>query len=293
MKFGAIDIGTNAARLLIGEVLKNDDGYTFIKKISYTRVPLRLGVDVFGKGYIGSKKRQEFIKTIQAFKLISEVFDVVAMRACATSAMREAENGLEIKQQILDKTGVDFEIIDGAEEAKLIFSTFFLLDFERNKPFVVVDVGGGSTEISIFKSGKIVSDKSFKLGTIRQLEGKVKDNVWGKIKEWIDKNIESDLDYQIFGTGGNINKIHKLFGKQFMKPLYFDELADMLKVIEPMPVKQRIKKYNLKQDRAEVIVPALVIYTKILKDLNSDQIYAPKIGLSDGIIYDLYEKTKK
>ena len=293
MKFGAIDIGTNAARLLIGEVLQNDDGYTFIKKVSYTRIPLRLGIDVFGKGRIGSKKRKEFIKTIKAFKLLSEVFDVTDLRACATSAMREAENGLEVKQLILDETGVNIEIIDGAEEAKLIFSTFFLLDFEKGKPFVVIDVGGGSTEISIFRNGEIVSAQSFKIGTIRLLENKVKDNVWDTIKEWIDLNIEASEDYQIFGTGGNINKIHKLFDKKFMKPLYMNELDDLFKAIEPMSVKQRIKTYNLKPDRADVIVPALLIYTTILNNLNSYRIYAPKIGLSDGMIYDLYKRHTK
>jgi len=289
MKFGAIDIGTNAARLLIGEVLKNEEGYTFIKKISYTRVPLRLGVDVFGKGRIGSKKRKEFTKTIQAFKLISEVFEVEGLRACATSAMREAENGKEVQQLILEETGVNIEIIEGSEEASLIFSTFFLLDFEQDKPFLVIDVGGGSTEISIFKNGVIVSAKSFKIGTIRLLQEKVKDNIWDKINDWLDENIDSKTGYQIFGTGGNINKIHKHFGKQFMKPLYLDELIDLYKDLEPLTVKQRIKRYNLKQDRADVIVPALKIYSTILEHLNAYKIYAPKIGLSDGIIYDLYK----
>jgi exopolyphosphatase/guanosine-5'-triphosphate,3'-diphosphate pyrophosphatase len=295
MKFGAIDIGTNAARLLIGEVLKNEDGYSFIKKISYTRVPLRLGMDVFEKGKITSKKKGEFIKTIKAFKLISEVFDVEDLRACATSAMREAENGIDVQKEILKETNVSIEIIDGSEEAQLIFSTFFLLDFEKNKPFIVIDVGGGSTEISIFINGKIVSAKSFKIGTIRLLQNKVKNNVWDKINEWLDENIESKSNYQVFGTGGNINKIHKLFGKQFMKPLYLDELDDLLKSIKPLPLKQRIKKFNLKQDRADVIVPALQIYTHCLNHLNAYKIYAPKIGLSDGIIYDLYKKhsTKK
>jgi exopolyphosphatase/guanosine-5'-triphosphate,3'-diphosphate pyrophosphatase len=293
MKFGAIDIGTNAARLLIGEVLQNEEDYTFIKKISYTRVPLRLGLDVFEKGRIGSKKRKEFVKTIQAFKLISEVFEVANLRACATSAMREADNGEEVQQLILDQTGVNIEIIDGSEEAKLIFSTFFLLDFEKNNPFVVIDVGGGSTEISIFKNGEIVSARSFKLGTIRILQGKVKDNTFEKINEWLDENIDLKSGYQIFGTGGNINKIHKLFGKQFMKPLYLDELRDLNNQMEPLTVKQRIKKFNLKQDRADVIVPALSIYINILEHLNADNIYAPKIGLSDGIIYDLYRKNNK
>lgn len=290
MKFGAIDIGTNAARLLIGEVVMNDKGFKFIKKISYTRIPLRLGVDVFDKGKIKAKKQVEFIKTIKAFKLISEVFEVTDLRACATSAMREAENGIEIQQEILNETGVNIEIIDGAEEAKLIFSTFFLLDFDYAKPMVVVDVGGGSTEITIFKNSEIVSAKSFKIGTIRLLKGKVKDNVWDKINHWIDSNTDRPTSYQILGTGGNINKIHKLFGKEYMKPIYLDELNELLQDIEPLTLKQRIKSYNLKPDRADVIVPALTIYTKILSQLNAYKIYAPKIGLSDGIIFDLYKK---
>ena len=293
MKFGAIDIGTNAARLLIGEVLTNDKGFKFIKKISYTRIPLRLGVDVFDKGTIKLKKQIEFTKSIQAFKLISEVFEVAELRACATSAMREAENGIEIQQQILKETGVNIEIIDGSEEARLIFSTFFLLDFDYSKPLVVVDVGGGSTEITIFKNSKIVSAKSFKIGTIRLLKDKVKDNVWGKINQWIDSNTESNTAYQILGTGGNINKIHKLFGKEYMKPICLGELNDLLQNIEPMNIKQRIKTYNLKQDRAYVIVPALIIYTKILSSLGASEFHAPKIGLSDGIIYDLYKKNNK
>jgi len=290
MRFGAIDIGTNAARLLIGEVLTNEKGSKFIKKISYTRIPLRLGVDVFDKGRIKTKKQIEFTKTIKAFKLISEVFEVTDLRACATSAMREAENGIEIQRQILKDTGVNIEIIDGAEEAKLIFSTFFLLDFDYTKPLVVVDVGGGSTEITIFKNGKIVSAKSFKIGTIRLLQGKVKDSVWGKVNEWISSNTDKSTSYQILGTGGNINKIHKLFGKEYMKAIYLDELNELLQDVEPLTVKQRMKTYNLKQDRADVIVPALTIYTRILSQLNAYKIYAPKIGLSDGIIYELYKR---
>ena len=206
--------------------------------------------------------------------------------------MREAENGKDVQKAILTETGVNIEVIEGSEEASLIFSTFFLLDFEQDKPFLVIDVGGGSTEITIFKNGVVVSAKSFKIGTIRVLEGKVKDNIWDKINEWLDENIELKTGYQIFGTGGNINKIHKHFGKQFMKPLYLDELTDLYRDLEPLSVKQRIKRYNLKQDRADVIVPALKIYSTILEHLNAYKIYAPKIGLSDGIIYDLYKKSK-
>ena len=293
MKFGAIDIGTNAARLLIGEVLVDENGLSFIKKISYTRVPLRLGIDVFGTGGIGQKKKEEFTKTIKAFKLLAEVFDVKALRACATSAMREAENGKEIQKHILKETNVDIEIIDGSIEADLIFSTFSLLKIENKKPFIVIDVGGGSTEITIFKNGQIVASKSFKIGTIRLLQGKVKDNIWDKIYDWLENNIDKKNKYQIFGTGGNINKIHKLFGKAYMKPIYLDELDELLQDIRPLSIQQRIKTYNLKQDRADVIVPALTIYSKILSKLNAYKIYAPKIGLSDGIIYNLHKKELK
>jgi exopolyphosphatase/guanosine-5'-triphosphate,3'-diphosphate pyrophosphatase len=152
-------------------------------------------------------------------------------------------------------------------------------------------VGGGSTEISIFIDGKIVEAKSFKIGTLRLLQNKVKSSVWKDIDKWLDKNIKLKTNYQVFGTGGNINKIHKLFGKQFMQPLYLDDLEDLYKSLEPLPIEERIKNYNLKQDRADVIVPALKIYTHCLKHLNAYKIYAPKIGLSDGIIYDLYNKS--
>ena len=176
-KFAAIDIGTNAARLLIGEVEEEDDQH-FVNKISYTRIPLRLGLEVFEKGKISNKKAGEFVKSIQAFKLISEVFDVKELRACATSAMREAENGKEIKKLIKKETGVDIEIIGGAEEAELILSTFFLLDSNIKNPFVVIDVGGGSTEISIFKKGEKVAAKSFSIGPIRLMKDKVKSAIW-------------------------------------------------------------------------------------------------------------------
>jgi len=291
MKFGAIDIGTNAARLLIAEVLENEKGKSFIKKISYTRVPLRLGIEVFENGEISPKKIIEFTKTMKAFKLLAEVFDVKNLRACATSAMREANNGKKVQQHILKETGINIEIIDGSIEANLIFSTFSLLEIDNNNPYVVIDVGGGSTEVTIFKNGRIKSAKSFKIGTIRLLQGKVKDNIWDRIDEWLKDNIDKKTKYQIFGTGGNINKIHKLFDKEYMKPMYLDELDELLQNIEPLTISERIKTYNLKQDRADVIVPALTIYTKILKELKAYKIYAPKIGLSDGIIYDLYKKV--
>ncbi|HLU87550.1 MAG TPA: hypothetical protein VKZ44_07320, partial [Taishania sp.] len=174
MKFGAIDIGTNAARLLIGEVVK-EDGRKFVNKVSYTRIPLRLGESVFDSGRINKKKAEQFIKTMRAFQLISELFEVKELRACATSAMRDAKNSEKIKTKILAETGIKIEVISGDEEANLIFGTFFLLDIEKSKPYIVVDVGGGSTEISIFKNGQKVNSKSFEIGTLRLLKGKTND----------------------------------------------------------------------------------------------------------------------
>lgn len=288
MKYGAIDIGTNAVRLLIGEISTNDDGYTFVKKISYTRVPLRLGMDVFDKGKISTQKKEDFVKTIQAFQLIAEVFKVRDIRACATSAMREASNSADVKKTILKTTGVNIEVIDGHEESQLVFSVFFLLEIEKNTPFLVIDVGGGSTEISVFKKGKRTAAKSFKLGTIRLLKDKVKKDIWEEIDEWIKENCGKNKRYKIFGTGGNINKVHKLLGKRDMKSMSIHELKDLYDEMEPLSVEKRINKYQLKADRADVIVPAMFIYLELMKRISAKKMIVPKIGLSDGIIYSLH-----
>ena len=292
MKFGAIDIGTNAARLLIGEVEEQEKDH-FVKKISYIRVPLRLGIDVFDKGKISSEKEEEFIKSIKAFKLISEVFNVTELRACATSAMREADNGKEIKKRIKKETGVEVEIIEGSEEAKLILSTFFLLDFDSKTPFVVIDVGGGSTEISIFKKGERVAAKSFPIGTLRILKDKVKSSYWKELYQWIDDKFKKNTKYMVFGTGGNINKIHKVLGKKNTEPISSKEFKELYQKMSKLSVKQRVSQFKLKPDRADVIVPAFEIYWSIIKQINLDKIYVPKIGLSDGMIYNLHKKHKR
>lgn len=292
MKFGAIDIGTNAARLLIGEVEEQEADH-FVKKISYVRVPLRLGIDVFGKGKISSSKVDEFVKSIKAFKLLSEVFNVTELRACATSAMREAENGKEIKKRIKKETGVNIEIIEGSEEAKLILSTFFLLDFDSKTPFVVIDVGGGSTEISIFKKGEKVASKSFPIGTLRIIKGKVKSSYWKELNQWIDQKFKKSTKYMVFGTGGNINKIHKILGKKSTEPINSEEFLELHEKMSKLSVKKRVSEYKLKPDRADVIVPAFEIYAKIIKQIKLDEIYVPKIGLSDGMIYNLHKKHKR
>ena len=283
MKYGAIDIGTNAARLLIGEVV-HEGGSSFVKKISYTRSPLRLGKEVFENGRISKKKTEEFRKSIKAFRLIADVFEVADLRACATSAMREAKNGLAVQKLIEEETGVNIEIIDGDEEASIIFSSFLQIDYDLSQPFIVIDVGGGSTEISIFYDGERTRAKSFKIGTIRMLKGKVSESIWDKINDWLEENIHKKREYIVFATGGNINKSHKLLGKTDNEPIRIKELKRLNEKLRGMSLSQRISKYKLKPDRADVLVPATSIYLKIAKQIDCKEMFVPKIGLSDGII---------
>lgn len=289
MRFGAIDIGTNAARLLIGEV-EEEGKQHFVKKISYTRIPLRLGLEVFDSGTISKKKIEEFSKSIHAFRLISEVFEVVELRACATSAMREASNGKDIQKLIKKETGVNIEVIEGSEEAKLILSTFFLLEFDEKDPFLVIDVGGGSTEISIFKKGEKVAAKSFSVGTIRLLKGKVQRQIWEDMSSWIDKYLKKGSKYTTFATGGNINKIHKLLGMKSKEPVEVKEFKDLSSKLRKLDLEERISEFNLKPDRADVIVPACEIYEFLFKEIGTKEVFVPKIGLSDGMIYNLHQK---
>ena len=286
MRYAAIDIGTNAARLLIGEVVRDGES-AYVQKLSYTRVPLRLGESVFDSGDISIKKTENFVKTIQAFKLISDIFDVSKIRACATSAMREASNGDEVQKLIKDKTGVNIEVISGQEEAKLIFSTFFLLNIDRSIPFVVVDVGGGSTEVSVFENGERVEAKSFKIGTLRLLQGKANENIWSQMHDWLSEHIDLSAINQIYATGGNINKTHKLLGAGYMEPILLTEIVDLNDRLKSMPINERISEYQLKPDRADVIVPALDIYAYILNELACTELLVPKIGLADGMIYTM------
>lgn len=292
MKFGAIDIGTNAARLLVGEVEK-EGGHSFVKKLSYTRIPLRLGEEVFEDGKISKKKAEDFVKTIQAFKLISEIFDVKKLRAVATSAMREATNSVKIIEKIEEETGIEIEVITGDVEAELIFGTFFLLDFDKTKPFIVIDVGGGSTEVSVFEGGERIGSKSFQIGTLRLLKKKVNKNIWSEIHDWIAQHVDLKSPHKIFGTGGNINKVHKILGAGHMQYLTVNEMKELRNNLDSLTLAQRVDQYQLKPDRADVIVPAMDIYLYILKELNCSKIIVPKIGLSDGMIYQMHLNMKK
>lgn len=291
MKFGAIDIGTNAARLLIGEVIQ-EDGKKFVNKVSYTRIPLRLGESVFESGRINKRKSEQFVKTMRAFQLISELFEVKELRACATSAMREAKNGKKIKNKIFQETGIEVETISGNEEANLIFGTFFLMDIDKAKPFMVVDVGGGSTEISVFSNGNREISQSFEIGTLRLLKGKTKETVWQEIYQWLDEHMPGG-DFTFYATGGNINKAHKLVGGVNIEPVELEKLKKLKNDLSALKLRQRMEQYQLKPDRADVLVPALEIYCNIMEKIQCHEVVVPKIGLSDGIIYDLHKKQRK
>lgn len=287
MKYAAIDIGTNAARLLIGEVVISTD-HSYVKKLSYTRVPLRLGFEVFTDGVISADKTKEFIKTIKAFQLLAELYQVDGIRACATSAMREAINGKEVREQIAEETGIYIDIIDGEEEAEIIFSTFFLMAVDKTTPFIVIDVGGGSTEISVFENGNKVSGKSFQVGTIRLLKNKVDSTIFDEISTWIRAEINTDMDHKVFATGGNINKMHKLLGKLKSEPIEFRELKDFKRELETLSIQELTDKYELKPDRADVLPAASEIFFSVAKTLGRAELYVPKIGLSDGMIYTMH-----
>jgi exopolyphosphatase / guanosine-5'-triphosphate,3'-diphosphate pyrophosphatase len=278
MKYAAIDIGTNAARLLVGEVMSKDQSF-FIKKISYTRIPLRLGEDVFESGKVSKNKIDDFLKTMKAFKLISEIFDVQEVRAVSTSAMREATNADKIIDSIKEETGIRLEIISGDEEASLIFSNFFAMELDLSIPFVVIDVGGGSTELSVFENGEKIASKSFNVG------------VWENIHDWILKYVDLSSEHRIFGTGGNINKAHKMLGYSFEEPIGLVEMKELRDKLASLTIDERIDQFHMKPDRADVIVPALDIFSYILIEIGANSLMVPKVGLADGMIYEMYHRN--
>ena len=290
MKYAAIDIGTNAARLLVGEVMSKDQSF-FIKKISYTRIPLRLGEDVFESGKVSKNKIDDFLKTMKAFKLISEIFDVQEVRAVSTSAMREATNADKIIDSIKEETGIKLEIISGDEEASLIFSNFFAMELDLSIPFVVIDVGGGSTELSVFENGEKIASKSFNVGTLRILKGKSDESVWENINDWILKYVDLSSEHRIFGTGGNINKAHKMLGYSFDEPIGIVEMKELRDKLASLTIDERIDQFQMKPDRADVIVPALDIFSYILNEIGANSLMVPKVGLADGMIYEMYHRN--
>ena len=292
MKLGAIDIGSNAIRLLISEVSQIDKKDT-IEKLTLVRIPLRLGDGVFTSGKISPLKAERLAKSIQAFRLLLEVYGVEHYRACATSAMREASNGEEVRNQIKKFAGVDLEVIAGNEEAALIHSTFHTLDIDLSKDYLYIDVGGGSTEVSLLKKGKPVLSKSFNIGTVRILKGKDTPEAWAEMIEFSRELGTKGKKLQAIGSGGNINKYVKLGPLNHIKALKVGQLEDLYEDLSALGIASRMKAYDLKADRADVIVPAGKIYMEVLRAAGIKQINVPKLGLSDGIVYDLYKKHFK
>lgn len=287
--YAAIDIGSNAIRLLIAHVEELSE-FTQVKKLSLTRVPIRLGEDAFGAGKISDFKENAMIKTMQSFKLLMEVYGIKRYRACATSAMREAKNSKKIIEAIKYHTGIEIELIDGKIEANLIFNSLFTYALSKKGSYLFVDVGGGSTEITVFKKGKRVNSKSFKIGTVRALQGKEKEETWSELDKYLDKLKKQDDNYVAVGTGGNINRYFKISNKPYLEPLKYNELKAIYDDIAPLSIMERVQKYYLRYDRADVIEPAGKIYLTIMKKCGIEDIIVPKVGLTDGIVYQMYKE---
>lgn len=289
-KYGAIDIGSNAIRLLISNVIVSDDKEPQFKKSSLVRVPIRLGADAFTSGIISEQNVRRMIDAIEAFKLLMNVHGVKTYKACATSAMREAKNGSEIVEKIKIQTGVKIDIIGGKEEAAIISSTDLNQLIEGNHTYLYVDVGGGSTEITVFTRGKIITSKSFKIGTVRLLNNKKSTNkeIFSNVEKWIKKNTSDLKKVSLIGSGGNINKLFKMSGRTEGKPISYIYLNAQYQFLKQMSFDERVSELSLNPDRADVIIPATKIYLSAMKWSGARKIYVPKIGLSDGIIKSLF-----
>ncbi len=289
-KYGAIDIGSNAIRLLVSNVIVKKGKEPQFKKSSLVRVPIRLGADAFVDGIISDENIIRLINAIKAFKLLMDVHNVKHYKACATSAMREAKNGNAVVDKIFNKTGIKIDIIGGKEEAAIISSTDLIELVGRDNSYLYVDVGGGSTEFTIFSGGKIVNSKSFKMGTVRILNNKksVNKEIFSNVEKWIKKNTKDLKNLALIGSGGNINKLFKMSGRTEGKPISFIYLNSQYQFLKQMTYQERISELSLNPDRADVIIPATKIYLSAMKWSGARKIYVPKIGLSDGIIRSLY-----
>ncbi|MCH3883011.1 MULTISPECIES: Ppx/GppA phosphatase family protein [Tenacibaculum] len=289
-KYGAIDIGSNAVRLLVSNVIIEKGKEPKFKKSALIRVPIRLGADAFVNGKISEENTIRMIDAMEAFKLLIKIHGVERYKACATSAMREAENGQDVAKKILKKTGIKIDIINGKEEARIISSTDLKELIQSDKSYLYVDVGGGSTEFTVFSEGKIVNSKSFKMGTVRLLnnskaENKVK---FKSVEKWIKENTKDYKSISLIGSGGNINKLFKMSGRTEGNPISYIYLNAQYQFLKKMSYQDRITELSLNPDRADVIVPATKIYLSAMKWSGARKIFVPKIGLSDGIIKSLY-----
>lgn len=292
MKLSAIDIGSNAARLLISEVSVDEKNKTSFSKVSLIRVPLRLGFDVFETGKISEHKRDLLLYTMNAYINLLHAYEVKYVKACATSAMRDATNSAEIISLVKDETGIEIEIISGSDEASFIYENHVAENLDIEHSYLYIDVGGGSTELTFFSNGKLIFKDSFNIGTIRLLKNKVTEGAWDEMKNDIREKTKGHKQVIAIGSGGNINKIYSLSKRKDTKPLPLELLRDYYKELNNVSLDDRIKIYNLREDRADVIVPALQIYVNVMKWAGATEIYVPRIGLADGLVQHLWEEVK-
>jgi len=290
LRYAAIDIGSNAVRLLIADITHTEEGYTF-KKNTLVRVPLRLGDDAFLDHYISDRKAGELVKSMIAFRHLMDVYHVSAYLACATSALRESANGKDIVERIREEADINLEIIEGQREANIIYSNHIENNLDPDKSYLYIDVGGGSTELSVFVNRQPVASRSFNIGTIRILDNQDKDETWEEMRDWVKAQTKSLRNVAAIGTGGNINKLFRMSGEKEGLPLSFLKLKGLYNELNSYSLKERISIYGLNPDRADVIIPAAEIFITLMKWTGIKQVYVPKVGMVDGIINLLIEEN--
>jgi exopolyphosphatase/guanosine-5'-triphosphate,3'-diphosphate pyrophosphatase len=293
VKIAAIDIGSNAARLLINDVVEEDGKVPQFIKVALVRVPLRLGFDVFESGTISPQKAKHLTDTVKAYKLLMDVYEVAHLKTAATSAMRDADNAAGILAQVKAETGIDIKVISGEEEATYIYENGIAESLSKDGSYLYIDVGGGSTELTFFSDGKLAAKQSFNIGTIRLLKNQVSQTVWNAMKGFIEKETGGNRYIKAIGSGGNINKIFSLSKRKEGKPLNLELLRNYYKELGILTVLERTRLYGMREDRADVIVPALLIYINVMRWAGADEIFVPKIGLADGLTHLLYHEIKK
>lgn len=292
MKLAAIDIGSNAARLLITEVIPDNNGNPVFNKLNLIRVPFRLGFDVFELGFISKPKIGMMMQTMKSFRHLCNAYEVDHIKACATSAMRDAKNSNDIIRKVRMEAEIEIEVISGDFEAGLIYENHVAENMDKDHSYLYIDVGGGSTELSFFSNGILIYKRSFNIGTIRLLKNMVTDKDWDEMKDIIRAVTKGQKEVVAIGSGGNINKVFSMSKKKDGKPLYLELLRDYYKELSNVPLAERMIKYNLRPDRADVIVPAILIYINAMRWAGAEEIYVPKIGLADGLIRHLYDEVK-
>jgi exopolyphosphatase / guanosine-5'-triphosphate,3'-diphosphate pyrophosphatase len=293
LRLAAIDIGSNAARLLISEATIAEQMKPDFVKLTLVRVPLRLGFDVFERGSISEQRADKFLKTIKSYKLLIDVYEVEHLITAATSAMRDASNAKEILENVEAETGIRINVISGQEEATYIYENHIADNLNVNESYLYIDVGGGSTELTFFSDGRLVAKQSFNIGTIRLLKNQVHEELWAEMKNFIKQNTGGYHHITAIGSGGNINKVFSLSKRKEGKPLPLELLRNYYKEFSSISLTQRTRLYHLREDRADVIVPALLIYINVMRWADTEEIFVPKIGLADGLIHILYDRVVK